>query len=115
MVDSNVQLENIDGLANVISAANQCSCDLSRRHTRVRRRATRLTTLQVIITALSPKLSAAGANSIEPRNAPLFPAAALMPLRVDRHSSEYVTDGSKKVVVFGPFVCKRCTSSEDVS
>ena len=64
--------------------------------------ATRLTHAQHIITMFTPHISAAGANTLAPTSAPTFPAAALIPFRVDRHSSEYVTEGNMKVVVFGP-------------
>ena len=68
----------------------------------VSNQATKLTAPQQIITTLIPHVSAAGANILAPTNAPSLPAAALIPFKVDRHPSEYVTDGNKKVVVFGP-------------
>lgn len=68
----------------------------------VSNQATKLTAPQHIITTLIPHTSVAGANILAPTNAPSLPAAALIPFKVDRHSSEYVTDGNKKVVVFGP-------------
>lgn len=74
----------------------------SRRQTFVSANAKRATPPQQTITTLSPHRSAAGANILAPTNAPNFPAAALIPFRVERHSSEYVTDGSRNVVVFGP-------------
>lgn len=54
----------------------------------------------MIMTAASPKLSAAGAKRVAPTKAPNFPEAALMPLNVERHSTEYTSDGNTKVVVF---------------
>ncbi len=64
--------------------------------------ASRLTQPQNIITVLSPSSSAAGANAAEPNKAPSFPAAADKPFKVDRQFLEYVTLGSKNVVVLGP-------------
>jgi len=47
-------------------------------------------------------MSTAGAKILAPTTAPNFPAAALNPFKVDRHSSEYVTDGNRNVVALGP-------------
>ena len=73
-----------------------------RREMKVSTHANKLNNPQHIITTLTPHTSVACANTLAPTNAPNFPAAALIPLRVDRQCSEYVTDGNKKVVVFGP-------------
>jgi hypothetical protein len=43
---------------------------------------------QVIITELSPHLSAAGSKALAPTKAPNLPAAALKPFKVDLHSLE---------------------------
>lgn len=72
------------------------------KQTLVSAQAMRLTNPQLTMTTLSPHSLAAGANTLAPTNAPNFPAAALIPFKVDRHSSEYVTEGSKNVVEFGP-------------
>lgn len=65
--------------------------------------ARRLITPQLIMTMDSPYVSAKGANKAAPKNAPHFPAAALIPFNVDlESSSSYVTDGNRKVVLFGP-------------
>ena len=75
---------------------------LSFTHIFVRIKATRLTQPQKIITVLSPSSSAAGAKAADPSNAPSFPAAAEIPFKVDRQLFEYVTEGRRNVVVFGP-------------
>lgn len=65
-------------------------------------KATKPIMAQINMTAASPKESAAGANRVAPVKAPNFPAAALKPFKVDRHSALYTKEGKMKVVVLGP-------------
>ena len=56
------------------------------RHIFVSVKAIRLTKPQHIITTFTPHMSTAGAKILAPTTAPTFPAAALNPFKVDRHS-----------------------------
>ena len=59
------------------------------------------------MTEAFPSRFDAGSNNVAPVNAPNFPAAALRPLNVERHSSEYTKLGNTNVVVFGPKLAKK--------
>ena len=56
----------------------------------------------ISMTESFPKLSVRGVNMLAPTTAPAFPQAAEIPFRVVRQWLEYVREGSKNVVVFGP-------------
>ena len=59
--------------------------------------------LHTSMTALSPNASAAGAKRDAPTKAPNLPAAAQIPLKVDRQGLVKTSEGRTKVVVLtGP-------------